>query len=205
MKCVIATFVALAGFCCVPGLTMAQTPHQVGGFTLHTDIQGYADQVVLNSALPVRFAEFLQEVEIKPNAAYRSGLIAYGACAKPGNIVRIKLKYADSSKAFFNELLTRFKKSFGDPSDYRGDPFHILIAWKWSFVDADQNKISLILQHNTQDDEEKIGNAVKMTLTSQMDQEQRCYEQKHAPSDPAAGSSTAVKGGKSQWELLIPR
>jgi hypothetical protein len=205
MKRLITALFALAGFFFLAGLVPVKTPHQVGGFTLNTDIQGYADQVVLNSALPVRFAEFLQEVEIKPNTAYRSGLIAYGACAKPGNIVRIKLKYTDSSKVFFNELLARFKMRFGEPSEYRGDPFHILIAWKWSFVDADQNKISLILQHNTQDDEEKIGNAVKMTLTSQMDEEQRCHEQKHAPSDPAAGSAAAAKGGKSQWELLIPR
>lgn len=205
MKTIIASFLALAGFFCLSGRLLAETPHQVGGIALNTDIQGYGERVALNTALPVRFSEFLQEVEIKPNSAFKSGLVAYGTCAKPGNIVRIKLKYADSSKAFFDELFARFKQRFGQPSEYRGDPFHILIAWKWSFVDTNQNKISLILQHNTKDDEEKIGNAVKMTLTNQLDEEQRCFEQKHATSGQAVVNAAAAKGDKAQWDLMIPR
>jgi hypothetical protein len=205
MKLTITAFLALAGFFCLAGPATAQTPHQLAGFTLNTDIHAYADQVALDSALPVRFAEYLKEVEIKPNPSYRSGLIAYGTCAKPGKIVRIKLKYADASKAFFEELLARYKKRLGEPTDYRGDPFHILIAWKWSFTDANQDKISLILQHNSQDEEEKIGNAVKMTLTSQLEEEQRCYEQKQAPGDQAADNSAAAQKGHPQWDLLIPR
>ena len=90
-------------------------------------------------------------------------MIAYGTCSKPGHIVRIKLKYADASKKFYEDLLKQFKKSFGEPDEYRGDAFKIVIAWKWSFVDEENHKISLILQHNAMDEDEKIGNAVKIT------------------------------------------
>ena len=47
-----------------------------------------------------------------------------------------------------DELLERYKVNLGKPDEWRGDPFNILIAWKWSFTDKDGNNISLILQHN---------------------------------------------------------
>ena len=107
-------------------------------------------------------------------------MIGYGTCARPGNIVRIKLKYEDSSKEFFNNLLAEFKKRFGEPDEYQGDPFKILISWKWSFVDKQNNRISLILQHNQLDEDEKMGNAVKLTMTSLAEADMRCFQEKHA-------------------------
>ena len=59
----------------------------------------------METALPVRYYESFQEVEIKPVEGFKSGLIGYGTCQKPGLIVRIKLKYEDSSKSFFKKLL----------------------------------------------------------------------------------------------------
>ncbi len=77
-------------------------------------------RVIMDTALPVRYAENIEEVEIKFTRGFKSGLIAYGTCARPGNIVRIKLKYGDSSKQFYKDLLKRFKKRFGEPDEYRG-------------------------------------------------------------------------------------
>jgi hypothetical protein len=91
-------------------------------------------------------------------------LVTYGSSIEPSRIVRLKFKYADNSKRFFDELLKRYKANLGKPGEWRGGPFHIVIAWKWSFTDRDGNDISFILQHNTRDEEEKQGNAVKMTL-----------------------------------------
>jgi hypothetical protein len=99
----------------VPGMTLAEVPHQVGGFVLDKDIKAYEDKVIMDTALPVRYAENIEEVEIKFTRGFKSGLIAYGTCARPGNIIRIKLKYADSSKQFYKDLLKRFKKRFGEP------------------------------------------------------------------------------------------
>jgi hypothetical protein len=150
-------------FFSVAGIALADAPHQVGGFVLNQNIKAYEDRVIMDTALPVRYAENIEEVEIKFTQGFKSGLIAYGTCAKPGNIVRIKLKYADSSKQFYKDVLKRFKKRFGEPDEYRGDPFHIVVAWKWSFVDQQNHRISLILQHNALDEEEKKGNSVKIT------------------------------------------
>jgi hypothetical protein len=122
--------------------------------------------------------ENIKEVEIRPIQGIKSGLIAYATCSAPGHIVRIKLKYKDATKSFYESLLKRIKKKFGDPDEYRGDAFRILIAWKWSFVDKDGNRISLTLQHNSQDADEKKGNAIKLSMTNLIEEDQRCYKQK---------------------------
>ncbi len=191
----------------VPVITLAGAPHEVGGFVLNEDIKKYEDRVIMDTALPVRYAENIEEVEIKFTRGFKSGLIAYGTCEKPGNIVRIKLKYGDSSKPFYKDLLKQFKKRFGEPDEYRGDPFHILIAWKWSFVDPQNHKISLILQHNAMDEEEKKGNAVKITNSTLLQQDLLCYKRKQLDYRERLRQREwkAVKPQDSGWELFLPR
>ena len=92
--------------------------------------------------------------------------------------MRVRLKYADSSKKFYKELLKRFKRKFGDPTEWQGDPFHIVLAWKWAFTNPQGNRISLVLQHNTRDEEESIGNTVKITTWNLIEAERECYRQK---------------------------
>lgn len=191
----------------VPGLSRAEAPHEIGGFALNRNIQDYKEQVIMDTTLPVRYAENIEEVEIKITKGFKSGLIAYGTCATPGNIVRIKLKYEDSSKSFFEELLKRFKKRFGQPDEYRGDPFKIMIAWKWSFVDKQNHNISLILQHNSMDEEEKMGNAVKMTDNTLMEEDLLCYKNKQGDYRERLRQRkwNAVNPKESGWELFLPR
>jgi len=191
----------------VPGMARAEVPHEVGGFALNRNIQDYKEQVIMDTALPVRYAENIEEVEIKVTKGFKSGLIAYGTCATPGNIVRIKLKYADSSKPFFEELLKRFKKRFGQPDEYRGDAFKVMIAWKWSFVDQQNHKISLLLQHNSMDEEEKMGNAVKMTDYTLMEEDLSCYKDKQGDYRERLRQRqwNVVNPKESSWELFVPR
>ena len=189
-----------------PGLILAQAPHQVGGFVLGKHISEYKEFLKMDSMMPMRNRTFIHEVEVAELEGHKSGLIWVGNCADPGRIVRIKLKYIDSSRKFYNELLKRYKKRFGEPSEWRGDPFHIVIAWKWSFVDANNKTISLILQHNTKDEEEKIGNSVKLTIWDLINEEQRCAEQKSA--DMQKSSRKKERGEKSKsidWDRLIPQ
>ena len=162
------------------GVCFAQAPHEIAGFALGRNIDEIKDRLDMSTDLPIRHRESLREVEIKKTKWFKSGLITYSTCTKPGQIVRIKLKYAESSKKFYETLLKRFKKEFGEPSEWRGDPFHIFLDWKWSFTDKDGNRISLHLQHNTRDAEEKIGNAVKLTSRSALDAEWKCHEEKTA-------------------------
>jgi len=191
----------------IPGITLAEAPNQVGGFVLNQNIKKFEDRVIMDTALPVRYAENIEEVEIKFTQGFKSGLIAYGTCAQAGNIVRIKLKYADSSKKFYQDLLKQFKKRFGEPTEYQGDPFHIVIAWKWSFVDAQNHRISLILQHNSKDEQEKMGNAVKITDTTLIEEDHLCYKNRQLDYRERLRQREwkAVKPETSGWELFLPR
>jgi len=203
----VLSFALTLFFFVVAGIAFADAPHQVGGFVLNQDIKKFEDRVIMDTALAVRYAENIEEVEIKFTQGFKSGLIAYGTCARAGNIVRIKLKYADSSKKFYKDLLKRFKKQFGEPDEYRGDPFHIVVAWKWSFVDRQNHRISLILQHNSMDEQEKKGNSVKLTNTNLMEEDLLCYKNKQLDYRERLRQREwkAVKPGKSGWELFLPR
>ena len=172
-------FIASLAFLGIASICLAgEAPHQVSVFVLNRDIPDFRDSVIMETALPIRYMENIEEVEIKPIKGIKSGYIAYATCTAPGHIVRIKLKYKDGSKEFFENLLKRIKKKYGEPDEYRGDVFHILIAWKWSFVDKDGNRISMTLQHNTLDAEEKRGNAIKLTMTNLIEKDQHCYKLK---------------------------
>ncbi len=190
-------FIANLAFLLVAGVCLAgEAPHQVGVFILNRDIADFKDYVIMETDLPIRHMENIEEVEIKPIEGFKSGLIAYATCAAPGHIVRIKLKYADSSKKFFENLLKQIKKKYGEPDEYRGDPFHILISWKWSFIDKDSHRISLTLQHNSQNLEAKKGNAVKLTMTSLIEEDRRCYKIK--------ALDKREKLRQRQWKILTP-
>jgi len=189
-----------------PVICLAQAPKQVAGFVLGKDIHAFEQMLKMETDLPIRHARYINEVETGNLGGYKSGIIGYGNCAAPGKILRIKLKYADSSKKFYSSLLKRFEKQFGEPDEWRGDPFHIVLAWKWAFTDSDGHTISLILQHNTRDSEAKIGNAVKLTNTSQIEKEQACYARKH----PVVQKAVEKKRGKKQkssadWKRFVPQ
>ena len=182
-------------------------PHQIGVFVLNENISKFKDYVIMETALPIRHMENIEEVEIQPMQGIKSGLIAYATCTAPGQIVRIKLKYQDSSKKFYENLLKRIKKKFGNPKEYRGDPFHILISWKWSFVDKDGRRISMTLQHNSTDTDEKLGNAIKLTMTSLIDEDRKCYRVKALDQREKLRQRKWKKkaSDETDWSLFVPR
>ena len=188
------------------GLCLAEAPHEVGGFTLGKNIADYKGKLKMDTSMPIRYMDYISEVEIQNMDGFKSGLIAYGNCDSPGKIVRIKLKYSDSSKEFFNQLLKRFKARFGEPTEWRGDSFHVVIAWKWAFTDKEGNRISMILQHNTMDEEEKIGNSVKLTMINLFESERICFESKE-PETAGNPNQAEQEGNKGpiDWDRFIPR
>jgi len=187
----------------LPALAAAgQAPKSLAGFTLGDHLSRYRDKVVPGSRMCVRYQNYLHEVEAAPIPGFRSGLICVGNCAEPGRIVRVKLKYADSSKKFYEELLRRFTARFGKPDEWKGDAFGVMLAWKWSFTDEKGNKISLTLQHNSEDRELKMGNAVKLTMTSAIEREKACYQAKEREKDER-DKTPAV--GRPSWDMMVPR
>jgi hypothetical protein len=155
-----------------------KAPHEIAGFVLGENISRYESQLNRKSAWPVRYQEHLTEVDLKHIDGYEDGTLVYGTCAHPGTIVCIKLKYSASDRRFFEELLTRYKERFGDPDECKGDPFQVIIAWKWSFKDSKGRHVSLILQHSM-DEDTKPGNSLKLTDMTRLDEERACNERQH--------------------------
>ena len=95
-----------------------------------------------------------------------------------------------------------YKKQLGQPNEYKGDAFKTVIAWKWSFTNNKNEKISLILQYNEMDEDEKMGVSVKLTLTSQIEKERACFM-----ADSPSKTKKLLKPkleGKALWDLLVP-
>jgi hypothetical protein len=182
----------------------AEVPHELAGFVLGGELRDFKDMLKPDTILPIRYFETLKEAEAKDIEGFKTGLITFGTCTEPWRIVRLKFKYANSSKKFYNQLLKRFKERFGEPGEWRGDPFHIVLAWKWSFIDTKNNSISLVLQHNTKDQEEKMGTIVKMTMWNLIEKENQCYESKHVETVKKASKSTR-KSKRIDWNRFIPR
>ncbi|MEE8622199.1 MAG: hypothetical protein V3T37_09130 [Syntrophobacteria bacterium] len=170
-------------------------PHKIAGFALGEQIAIFVDLVRMETATIIRDQQYLRIVEIGDLEGYKSGNIVFANCARPGQIVRIKLKYEYSDKKFYNELLAQFKKRFGEPDEWRGDPFHVIVAWKWSFRDKDNNKISLTLQYS-RDEDYKWGNSVKLTNTTLVEQERTCYQKKHPGKSDSQKSKASAKKRK---------
>ncbi len=181
---------------------LAKFPVHLGGFTLGNDIKNYPNQINLESCREIPFNRYLGEGEIISHPGFKSGLISYGLCDRPNKILRIKLKFADSSRKFFNKLLKKYKQQLGPPSEYKGDPFQTIIAWKWSFTNDQNERISLILQHNRMVEDEKMGTAVKLTLTSQIEKERTCFMTKFPETKNTHTQSQIPQ--KALWKLFVP-
>ena len=188
----------------IPHSVRADVPRKLAGFVLGGRMDDFRALMDKDTVLPNRYLESMKEVEAKDILGYKTGLIAYSTCIKPSRIVRLKFKYADNSKALFDELLERYEAHLGKPDGCRGDPFHIVIAWKWSFTDSGGTHISLILQHNIRDEEVKAGNAVKMTKRNLMFEEERCFE-KNQSGRTGPPEFTFRDLDSVNWKPLIPR
>jgi len=195
-------------FLWIVGICLAgEAPHQISVFVLDQNISELKEYVIMETALPIRHMENIEEVEIKAIEGIKSGLIAYATCSAPGHIVRIKLKYKDSSKKFYEELLKQIKKKFGEPDEYEGDPFHIVVSWKWSFVNKKNEHVSMTLQHNSLDTEEKIGNSIKLTNGSLIEEDLKCYKEKALDQRQKLRHRDwpVMKPGLSGWDLYVPQ
>jgi hypothetical protein len=186
----------------LPAFCFAEIPYEIAGFKLGAPLEEFQDRCNLGSSMPLRYTKYIEELETRYIPGFKNGLLWVGKCVSNGRIVRIRMKYADSSKKFYNELLKRCKKRFGKPTEWRGDPFHIVISWKWSFVDDRNNRISMILEHNLRNEEETSGNTIKLTMWNLIGEERDCATEKMA-AQPAPKKKSAPE--PVDWESLLPR
>lgn len=200
MRIHIGISVILVSLLCI-GEVHADGPKEIGGFVLGASIDDYAGKIRMDTAISVRDLPCLKEVDILPPPGFQSGTLMFGTCAESNRILRLKMKYENPSKKFYETLLERYKDRFGDPKEWRGDPFHVVIAWKWSFTDDRNNRITMILQHNSKDAEEKMGNNVKLSLATALDIESECCQKRigHSPEKPVQSAPEV------DWDRLLPK
>ena len=167
-------------------------PTEINGFKLGASIEEYDF---------INYQNYLKEVVIDDIGGFRRGIISYGTCERPGEIVHIKMKYKDTSHKFYKQLLKRYKKKFGKPEKFTGDAFGIVLAWKWRFRDKDNNYISLTLQYNKKDLAETIGNMVKLSMPDRIEAERKCFIKACEDQKMAC----PVNMMSEEWENLIPK
>ena len=192
-------------FLAVPVALQAHTvPLSLAGITLGADVSTVHHRCKMSTDIPLADERHLNEINLMPQfvPGIKGGNVAYANCSKKGAIVRIKLKYDNPSRAFFDDLLKRFTKNWGKPEKWRGNPFQTVISWKWSFKNDQGEKINLELTHS-EDEEYKLGNFVKLTLRSLWEEEAACHKKSLGPAEE--GALLPTPQDQLQYEQLIPR
>lgn len=167
-------------------------PHEINGFRLGAPIDDYPF---------IQNRNYLEEVVLEDIGGFRKGIISYGVCDRPGEIIKIKMKYRDQSRDFFDTLLKRYKEKFGKPDEFTGDAFGIVLEWKWRFTDKDKNYITVSLQHNMKNIDENIGNMVKLSLPDRIKAERMCFNKQFEQTKNECPASMLSEN----WNNMIPR
>lgn len=182
----------------------ADIPMSLAGIRLGEDISTAHHCCKLSTDIPLAEERHLNEIHLQSQfvAGIKTGTVAYANCGQKGRIVRIKLKFDDPSRDFFNDLLRRYEKEFGKPEEWRGDPFQSVISWKWSFRDNTGKRVNLELTHS-KDEDYKMGNFVKLSLRSLWEEEAACL--KRSQENSSTGDSSPTPRDKLDYRQLIPR
>lgn len=171
-------------------------PTELGGFILGSQVSDYPD---------IEYSNYLKDVVVTNWHGFRKGLISYGVCDRPGTIVKLQMKYEDSSERFYKKLFSTFKKRFGEPTVWEGDSFGVLQKWKWRFTDKKGREINMTLQHNSQDPNHNIGNQVKLYLPEQEERERLCFIRSCELPENEAHKKRQEENSKFDWDMLIPQ
>lgn len=170
-------------------------PKEIAGFRLGDDITEYQE---------IEYSDYLKNVTITDWHGFRKGILSYGICAYPGKIARISMKYEDSSTPFYNQLLDKFKQRYGEPTEWGGDAFGILFKWKWVFLDEQNERVTLILQHNLQDHTQNIGTVVKLGYPERIVDEQACFLKQCKINLSQAEKEELKKRLEANWNYFVP-
>ena len=173
---------ALAAQQHTPQSPHATAPLEMAGFRLGESIKAYEGLTDPGKTEEELAQLYLTTTMLKPMAGYRSGYVTYGNCRVPGRILRVKMNYQDQSLKFYDKLLVALKKRYGEPQQWRGNPFGTLRIWKWGLRDPNLGDISIVLQHYSGDDDTFTkGNSIRLAAPELTEQEKACYLEKHPP------------------------
>jgi len=187
----------------VPVCLAQSAPLEIAGFRLGDDVKNVAQAIEEGKTEVDINRQYLTTVLIKFVPGYRSGYVTFGNCAAPGRIARVKMNYENESRDFYEKLLAALKKRYGEPQQWRGNPFGTLRIWKWSLRDNALGDISIILQHYSgEDDTFTKGNSIRIAATDMLDQERDCWRAKHPEKKIQAPAAPAQQHG---IEYYLPK
>ncbi len=188
----------------MPASARANMPMSLAGISLGADISTVHHCCKRSTDILLAEERHLNEIQLKPQfvPGIKSGTVAYANCAQKGQVVRIKLKFDNPSRSFYDDLLNRYEKHFGKPEEWRGDPFQKVVSWKWSFKNDIGQRVGLELTHSN-DEDYKMGNFVKLTLRSLWEEENACLNRMTGPSED--GEAAPTPRDKLDYMQLIPR
>jgi len=185
-----------------PGHAQSAPPTEIAGFRLGDAIGPYASKLDREITEEKLVRQYLTVSALLPVPGFRSGYVTYGNCVTPNRIVRIKMNYEDESKGFYEQILAALKKRYGEPQEWRGNPFGTLRTWKWSFTDGALGDVSLILQHYSGGDNDFTrGNSIRLAANGLNKAESDCYFAKH----PERVARISPQPPKPDFEALLPR
>ncbi|MBW1990105.1 MAG: hypothetical protein JRI97_11240, partial [Deltaproteobacteria bacterium] len=69
----------------------ADAPGEVAGVRLGREVGELSGRLLMDTVLPVRYAETMKEVELAPTPGFKSGLVYFGTCAIGRKVARIEL------------------------------------------------------------------------------------------------------------------
>lgn len=185
-----------------PCLAAETVPLTLSGFTLGTDMAQYQSSCCdTGQGLALSDIPFLTEVNLRPDSVpgVRGGSLTHGNCLGDRKLLRVKLKFHETSQKFFNALLREYTERFGEPDSYQGDTFKNVIAWQWDFAHG-KEAVSLLLMWS-RDKEMRPGVSIKMTLESLLDAEYACHKAAQDKLEKDKGGATAIRN----LDDFIPR
>lgn len=170
-----AAFLVLA---CTAAL--AETPASLGGITLGEPAAKAKGRIKTNKVRTVEDAPWLWRMPVAGDKFFAGGYVLVGACAAPGVVARIKMRYRDASLDFFRKVSGEMLSRYGDPTEYKGDLEGRTMGNKWAFTDANVHPVSLMLQRTEGEDPELgAGNTVKLTNWRMLEAERACWQERH--------------------------
>ncbi len=192
---------------CLLSATITQAgnmPTSLAGIELGADVSTVDHCYVPSTDIPLADERHLNEIDLEAQfvPGIKGGSVAYATCSQKGRIVRIKLKFDDPSRDFYDDLLKRYEKTFGKAHEWRGDPMQTVLSWKWNFKDASGKKVNVELTHSD-DTDYKTGNFVKMSYRSLWEEESACL--KGSGASGSAGPTKPTPKDKLDYSQLIPR
>ena len=175
-------------------------PHEIGGIRLGTNITDYPH---------IEYSNFLKEVVVSDWHGFDKGMISYGICDRPGEIIKVRFRYPETSKKFYDKLLKKYKKKLGKPDTWAGDAFGIHHVWKWTFKDEDGNRIELVLQHNLKDPKAPMGTVVTLSYPERIERERVCFNKtrrrnSHNADHSNCGPNCPMKRNDNQ-QYMVPK